>query len=88
VLPVLVLVGFVVLVIAHRLVVPMLGERLQELRRPGMPRLERPGRSFPEWGTYLDPKRYQPEGARYIRLLWMLIFAPVGLLVLMLGFCF
>jgi hypothetical protein len=46
-----------------------LGERLQELRRPGVERLEFPGRALLGWEAYLDPTRYEPGALWLIRLL-------------------
>jgi hypothetical protein len=61
---------------------PLLGARLQELRLPGLPRLDFPGRSLRAWGEYLDPKRYQSRASWYIGALWVLnLAAPIMLVI-------
>ena len=72
------------LLMAYMVAGPILGERLQSLRRPGVSRLEFPGRYLPGWRQYLDPKRYGPEAVWYIRLLWVLqLVLPVALFVIL-----
>lgn len=65
-----------------------LGERLQETRRRGVARLEHPGHWLPDYTEYLDASRYRPEGLKYIRLLWIVLFLPLAQFVIVAFFQF
>jgi hypothetical protein len=77
--------GVIALLMVFLIIGPILGERLQELRRPGMARLEFPGNYLPGWTEYLDAARYEVRARPYIRGLWLLVYVlpPVALLLLL-----
>jgi hypothetical protein len=80
--------GVIAVLMGYLVVCPILGERLQDLRRPGMARLEFPGKYFPGWAEYLDPARYETRARRYIGALWVLMFVvpPVALVLFLTHF--
>jgi hypothetical protein len=80
--------GVIAVLMGYLVVCPILGERLQDLRRPGMARLEFPGKYFPGWAEYLDAARYETRARRYIGALWVLMFVvpPVALVLFLAHF--
>ena len=77
------IIGVIFLVMAYLVTGPILGERLQETRRKGVARLDFPGNWLLGYSEYLDSSRYRPEGLKYIRLLWVEMFLPIPIFVIL-----
>jgi hypothetical protein len=62
----------------------VLGEQLQKHRRPGIDRLEYPGRYILGWPKYLDRSRYDQRGLTFIILLVIFqLIMPIAFFVVM-----